>query len=31
MPLWAIQSGEFEELNGAAHRILLEDTDRPLP
>jgi cbb3-type cytochrome oxidase maturation protein len=23
--LWALKSGQFEDLDGAAHRILLED------
>jgi len=29
--LWALKSGQFEDLDGAAHRILLDDDedDRP--
>ena len=27
--LWAVRSGQFEDLEGAAHRILLDDEDRP--
>lgn len=29
--LWALKSGQFEDLDGAAHRILFEDdeADRP--
>jgi cbb3-type cytochrome oxidase maturation protein len=30
--LWALKSGQFEDLDGAAHRILLDDEDdAPLP
>ncbi len=29
--LWALKSGQFDDLDGAAHRILLDDEDRPLP
>ncbi len=29
--LWALKSGQFEDLDGAAHRILLDDDDKPLP
>jgi cbb3-type cytochrome oxidase maturation protein len=30
--LWALRSGQFEDLDGAAHRILLDDEDdKPLP
>jgi cbb3-type cytochrome oxidase maturation protein len=29
--LWALKSGQFEDLDGAAHRILLDDEERPLP
>jgi cbb3-type cytochrome oxidase maturation protein len=29
--LWALKSGQFEDLDGAAHRILLDDEDKPLP
>ncbi|HLO75513.1 MAG TPA: cbb3-type cytochrome oxidase assembly protein CcoS [Magnetospirillum sp.] len=25
--LWALKSGQFEDLDGAAHRILFEDDD----
>jgi cbb3-type cytochrome oxidase maturation protein len=28
--LWAMRSGQFEDLDGAPHRILLDDDDRPL-
>ena len=28
--LWALRSGQFEDLDGAANRILLDD-DRPAP
>lgn len=28
--LWALRSGQFEDLDGAAHRILFDD-DKPLP
>ena len=32
--LWALKSGQFEDLDGAAHRILFDDEDetpRPPP
>jgi cbb3-type cytochrome oxidase maturation protein len=29
--LWALRSGQFEDLDGAAHRVLLDDEDKPLP
>lgn len=29
--LWAMRSGQFDDLDGAAHRILLDDEDEPLP
>lgn len=29
--LWALKSGQFDDLDGAAHRILLDDDDKPLP
>jgi len=29
--LWAMKSGQFDDLDGSAHRILLDDEDRPLP
>lgn len=31
--LWSLKSGQFEDLDGAAHRILLDDEEeaRPLP
>lgn len=29
--LWALRSGQFEDLDGAAHRILFEDDDPPPP
>ncbi len=28
---WAIRSGQFDDLEGPAHRILLDDDDRPEP
>ena len=28
--LWSLRSGQFEDLDGAAHRILFDD-DAPLP
>ncbi|MCG5244297.1 cbb3-type cytochrome oxidase assembly protein CcoS [Azospirillum doebereinerae] len=28
--LWALKSGQFDDLDGAAHRILFDD-DKPLP
>ena len=28
--LWALRSGQFDDLDGAAHRILLDD-DQPIP
>lgn len=27
--LWALKSGQFDDLDGAAHRILFEDDDPP--
>ncbi|HWM82229.1 MAG TPA: cbb3-type cytochrome oxidase assembly protein CcoS [Pseudolabrys sp.] len=27
--LWSLKSGQYEDLDGAAERILFEDTDRP--
>ena len=29
--LWALKSGQFEDLDGAANRILFDDDDKPLP
>ncbi len=29
--LWSLKSGQFDDLDGAAHRILLDDEDKPLP
>ncbi|MDH3742633.1 MAG: cbb3-type cytochrome oxidase assembly protein CcoS [Hyphomicrobiales bacterium] len=29
--LWALKSGQFEDLDGAAERILIEDDDTPDP
>ncbi|MCR9071962.1 MAG: cbb3-type cytochrome oxidase assembly protein CcoS [Alphaproteobacteria bacterium] len=29
--LWALRSGQFEDLDGAAERILLPEDDRPNP
>jgi cbb3-type cytochrome oxidase maturation protein len=28
---WALRRGQFEDLDGAANRILLDDEDEPLP
>lgn len=28
---WAIRSGQFDDLEGPAHRILLDDDERPEP
>lgn len=27
--VWALRSGQFEDLDGAAHRILIDDDDNP--
>lgn len=27
--LWALRSGQFEDMDGAAHRILLDDDETP--
>lgn len=29
--LWALKSGQFDDLDGAAHRILFEDDRLPMP
>lgn len=29
--LWALKSNQFEDLDGAAHRILFDDEDEPTP
>jgi len=29
--LWTMKSGQYEDLDGAAHRILIDDGDKPLP
>lgn len=29
--LWNIRAGQYDDLEGAAQRILLEEDDRPLP
>lgn len=29
--LWALKSGQFEDLDGAAHRILFDDDEAPPP
>ncbi len=29
--LWAIRSGQFEDLEGPAHRILMDDDDPMVP
>lgn len=28
--LWALRSGQFDDLDGAAHRILFDDDDMPV-
>ena len=27
---WSLRSGQYEDLDGAAHRILINEDDRPL-
>jgi cbb3-type cytochrome oxidase maturation protein len=27
--IWAVRSGQFDDLDGAAQRILIDDEDRP--
>ncbi len=29
--LWAIRSGQFDDLEGPAHRILMDDDDAEIP
>ncbi|MGB0670601.1 MAG: cbb3-type cytochrome oxidase assembly protein CcoS [Rhodospirillales bacterium] len=29
--LWALKTNQFEDLDGAANRILFDDDDKPLP
>jgi cbb3-type cytochrome oxidase maturation protein len=29
--LWAVKSGQYDDLDGAAHRILFEDDQPPAP
>ena len=29
--LWALKSGQFDDLDGAAHRILFDDDDDKVP
>ena len=29
--LWSLDSGQYNDLDGAAERILLDEKDRPLP
>jgi cbb3-type cytochrome oxidase maturation protein len=29
--LWAVRSGQYDDPNGAASRILIDDGDLPLP
>jgi cbb3-type cytochrome oxidase maturation protein len=29
--LWSLKSGQFDDPKGAAHRILLDESDKPLP
>lgn len=31
MFFWAMKDGQFEDLDGAAHRILIDDEDEPKP
>lgn len=27
--MWSLRSGQYDDLDGAAHRILMDDDDRP--
>jgi cbb3-type cytochrome oxidase maturation protein len=27
---WSLRSGQYEDLEGAAHRVLINDDDKPL-
>lgn len=29
--LWALRHDQFDDLDGAAHRVLLDEEDKPLP
>ncbi len=29
--MWALRSGQYDDLDGAAERILIDDGDKPLP
>lgn len=29
--MWAIRSGQFDDLEGPAHRILMDEDDHPTP
>ena len=29
--MWSLKSGQYEDLDGAAERVLLDESDRPLP
>lgn len=29
--MWALSSGQYDDLDGAAERILFDEDDRPLP
>ncbi len=29
--MWSLKSGQYEDLDGAAERVLFQDDDRPLP
>jgi len=29
--IWAARTGQFDDPDGAAYRILIDDDDRPLP
>lgn len=29
--LWSLESGQYDDMEGAAERILFDDDDKPLP
>lgn len=29
--LWSLRNGQYEDLDGAAQRVLFEDSERPIP
>ena len=29
--MWSLRSGQYQDMDGAAERILFEETDKPLP